>query len=333
MVQLLRGVILVVPGLLVLTGQVELWHVLAVALLQGAADAIVAPALNGLIYDAVGPRRLLNAMAAMLAGFHLTWIVGSVVAGTLINATGVGVGYLVAAGAYSASPIVLLQMRGGQTMQYPREHVWRNLVDGLKYAATNRQLRALLLLSVLVETFGFSYIVMLPVVARDILQVGATGLGYLSAAGSVGALAGTLVVGSLGEIKAKWAMLTVASGVAGISLLLFALSPWFASSLALAGAVGMALAVYDATIATLLQLVSADALRGRILGMYGLTWGFTPLGGAIAGAVANVLSAPFAIGVGGMVIVSYAAGVLARMSGTARARETSASNPDSVHGS
>lgn len=331
MAQLLRGLTLAALGLLVLTGQVELWHVLAVALLQGTADAIVAPALNGLIYDTVGPHRLLNAMAAMLAGFHLTWIAGSVVAGTLINAAGIGIGYLVAAGAYSASPMVLLRVHVGQPVRRPREPVWRNLVDGLKYAAANRQLRALLLLSVLVETFGFSYIVMLPVVARDILRVGALGLGYLSAAGSIGALAGTLVVGSLGEIKAKWAMLTIASGGAGVGLLLFALSPWFATSLALAGVVGMALVVYDATIATLLQLVSADALRGRILGMYGLTWGFTPLGGFIAGAVANVLSAPFAIGAGGIVIVSYAAGVLARLGGTAQAREPSASKPEGVH--
>jgi MFS family permease len=184
-------------------------------------------------------------------------------------------------------------------------------------------------LSVLVETFGFAYIFMLPVVARDVLQVGASGLGYLSAAGSVGALAGTIVVAGLGEVRGKWSMLATASGCAGVGLLLFAVSPWFATSLVLAGAIGLALVVYDATIATLLQLVSAEALRGRILGMYGLTWGFTPLGGFIAGAVASVLSAPVAIGVGGVVIVSYTIGVLARMGGTERTLESSTSSHES----
>jgi MFS family permease len=184
----------------------------------------------------------------------------------------------------------------------------------------------------LVETFGFAYIFMLPVVARDVLRVGASGLGYLSAAGSAGALAGTILLGGLGEIRGKWAMLATASGGAGVGLFLFALSPWFATSLALAGAIGLALVVYDATIATLLQLASAEALRGRILGMYGLTWGFTPLGGFIAGAIATVLSAPFAIGVGGLVIVSYAAGVLARMGGAARTIESSTSSHESAHG-
>jgi MFS family permease len=209
--------------------------------------------------------------------------------------------------------MLLLKIPGRQVAGRPREPIWRNLADGLKYAAINRQLRALLLLSVLVETFGFSYIVMLPVIARDVLRVWSTGLGYLAAAGSVGALVGTLVVSRLSETEKKWAMLTVGTGCAGIGLLLFAFSPWFATSLALAGAVGIALSVYDATLATLLQLVSEDALRGRILGMYGLTWGFTPLGGFIAGAVASILSAPIAIGAGGIAIVSYAAGVLSRV--------------------
>lgn len=325
-VQLLRGLILAVLGVLVLTDQVELWHILAVAPLLGVAGAIVAPALLSLVFDTVGPNRLLTANAIMLAGFHLAWIAGSVVAGTVINTAGIGVGFLVAAGAYVASPAMLLGLHGGQPVRQPREPIWRSLSDGLKYAATNRHLRALLLLSVLVETFGFAYIFMLPVVARDVLHVGASGLGYLSAAGSAGALVGTVVVGGLGDIKRKWAMLATASGGAGVGLLLFAFSPWFAMSLALAGAVGLALVVYDVTIATLLQLVSAEALRGRILGLYGLTWGFTPLGGFIAGAVASVLSAPIAIGVGGLVIVSYAAGVLARMGGPVHAPESSASS-------
>lgn len=325
LLQLLRGLILTVLGVLVLTDKAELWQILAVAPLLGVADAIAAPALQSLIYDTVGPGRLLNAMAAMLAGFHLSWVAGSVVAGTVINTAGVGVGFLVAAGANFASPALLLRVHSGQPVHHPWEPVWRSLLDGLKYASTNRQIRALLLLSVLVETFGFAYIFMLPVVARDVLQVGASGLGYLSAAGSVGALAGTIVVGGLGEVRGKWSMLATASGGAGVALLLFAVSPWFATSLVLAGAIGLALVVYDATIATLLQLVSAEALRGRILGMYGLTWGFTPLGGFIAGAVASVLNAPVAIGVGGVVIVSYTIGVLARMGGTERELESSTS--------
>ncbi len=307
-----RGLVLAGLGLLVLTDQVELWHVLVVALLQGMADGVIAPAFNGLVYDTVGPRRLLNAMAALQAAFHLAWMSGSIAIGTIISTVGIGAGYLAVAGAYCAGTAPLLFLRPQPPQQRSHEPMWRTLAEGIKYAASSGPLRALLLLSVLMETFGFSYYVMLPVVARDILKVGASGLGYLSAAGSVGAMAGTFLLAALGDFKAKWPMLTVASAGAGAGLVVFALSPWFAVSLAVAGIVGSSLAVYDASMATLLQLLSADALRGRILGLYGMTWGFTPAGGFIAGMVATIVSAPFAIGLGGTIIVGYATGVLTR---------------------
>ena len=187
--------------------------------------------------------------------------------------------------------------------------------------SASKPLRVMLLLSVLVETFGFSYIVMLPVIAKNVLHVGPSGLGYLSAAGSVGALAGTVVVAGMSEFRAKWTMLTVATGVAGISLVLFGVSPWFITSLILATVVGSALVIYDASINVLLQLLWNDSVRGRVLGLYGLTWGFTPVGGFIAGVIASVASAPFALGVGGTVIVGYALSVLNRMRGTAHIAE------------
>ena len=72
----------------------------------------------------------------------------------------------------------------------------------------------------------------------------------------------------------------------------------------MAGLVGGALVAYDATMGTMLQLLSTDAMRGRILGLYGLTFGFTPVGGFVGGVVATVLSAPFAVGMGGVVILA-----------------------------
>ncbi len=310
--EVLRGMILLGLGLLVLAERVELWHALVVALLQGMADGVVAPAFNGLVYDTVGPRRLLNANAALQAAFHLAWIAGSVAIGTLISTVSIGAGYLAVAGAHVINPLPLLFLPSRHPVERSHEPLWRTLLEGIRYAASSGPLRTLLSLSVLMETFGFSYYVMLPVVARDVLEVGASGLGYLFAAGSVGALAGTLVLAGLGDFKAKWPMLAVASAAAGAGLVLFALSPWFAVSLAVAGLVGAALAVYDTSMATLLQLLSADALRGRILGLYGMTWGFTPAGGFLAGIVASIVNAPFAIGLGGTVIVGYAAGVVAR---------------------
>ena len=310
-VELGRALAIAVLGLLVASGQVELWHVLAVALFQGVTDAIAAPGFNGLIYDTVGPKRLLNGIAACEGGAHLGWIAGSLVFGVVITAAGVGAGFLVTSGVYAASLLLLLPLRTRSAGAGRRDPLWRTLREGLAYAASNRPVLTLLMLSVLMETFGFSFLIMLPVVARDVLEVGASGLGYLSASGSGGALLGVLAVAGLSQTRRKWLMVTLASGGAGAGLLLFSLSPWFATSLVIAGVVGLALAVYDASENALLQLLSAEEMRGRVLGLYGLTWGFTPLGGSIAGAVASVLGAPFAIGAGGVVILTYALGVVA----------------------
>ena len=140
------------------------------------------------------------------------------------------------------------------------------------------------------EAFGFSHFVMMPVMARDVLEVGPTGLGYLSAASGVGSALSTIAIASLGDFRRKGILLTITALAAGISLILFALSPWFILSLFLVALAGGTLMAYDVTMATMLQLLSDDSMRGRVLGIYGLTFGFTPVGGLLAGSIAAISS-------------------------------------------
>ena len=309
----ISGLVLLGLALLVLQDRAQLWHILVVVFIQGSADGIVAPAFNGLIYDTVGPRRLMNAIAYTLGGFHISWTVGSVLAGNVINSSGIGAAYALAGAVYSASVLPLLFMKVARSVQQRQESIWRNLGQGLAYVAGNNSLRALLILSVFTEAFGFSYIIMLPVIAKTVLNVGPTGLGYLSAAGGAGALIGIAVLASFSDFSNKWRLLTIGTLGAGVSIVLFASSSWYAISLVLVAAIGLSLVVYDATINTLLQLTSDENMRGRVLGLYGMTWGFTPAGGFIVGAVASAAGAPIAVGIGGVVIVTYAAAVIARM--------------------
>ena len=115
--QWVRGIPLVWLALLVLTDTVQLWHILAVVLFQGVADGFMSPSYNGLIYDTLGPRRLMNGLATMLAGFHFSWMVGSMITGSVISVWGIGIAYLVAAGFYLLSPLPLLQIGAGQPIQ------------------------------------------------------------------------------------------------------------------------------------------------------------------------------------------------------------------------
>ena len=310
-----RAVTLAILAFLIFTESVALWHVLLIAFLQGSADGLMAPSFNGLIYDTVGRNKLMNAIAYVLAAFHITWATGSVLTGHLINSSGIWAAYALAFIAFLISIIFLKLMRTSNPQQNLGESIFLSLIKGFKYVAKSTPLRALLILSVLTEAFGFSYLIMLPVIAKTVLHLGPTGLGYLTAAGGVGSLIGTAVVATISESRDKWKLLTIGTLSAGASILLFAASPWYELSLILVGFIGFSLVTYDAAINTLLQTISSEDMRGRVLGLYGMTWGFTPAGGFAAGSVANITGAPIAVGLGASIILTYTLAVIARMKG------------------
>ena len=311
-VAMVKTVTFAMLALLIFNDKVELWHVLVIVFVQGASDGLTAPSFNGLIYDTVGPARLMNAIAYVLATFQISWTIGSVLTGHLINTVGISAAYALASVFFLLSVIPLKLMGVSNTTEATKESVLVNVVQGIQYVVRHSSLRVLLVLSVLVEAFGFSYLVMLPVVAKSVLGVGPTGLGYLTAAGGIGSLIGTVVVAGLSEFKNKWKLVTLGTAGAGVSILLFASSPWYELSLILAALIGFSLISYDAALNTLLQTLSTDNMRGRVLGLYGMTWGFTPVGGFAVGAIANIAGAPLAVGIGGLIILAYTLGVVAR---------------------
>ena len=303
--QVASGTLALIVGLLVVTDQIALWHILAVAIAQGVLQGVQLPVNHALIYQAVGPHRLLNAMAARMLAFNVMRIVGSLIAGALISSVGIWSVYMVAAGGMYVAATLIFFMRGTYRAPTEREPFWQVVSGGIRHVWGNAPLRMLLLLSLLMEAFGFSHMIMLPVMARDVLEVGAIGLGYLSAAGGAGAMVSTIVIAGLGDYRNKGRLLVGTAATAGLFLVLFAVSPWYLVSLGMVAVVGASIMAYDVTMGTLLQLLSPDAVRGRVMGLYGLTFGFTPLGGFLAGAIATAINAPFAISMGGVVIMAY----------------------------
>ena len=299
----------VLTGVLVITGDIELWHMLVFSLIQGLLMATQLPASNSLAYQLVGPQRLLNAMASRLVALNISRVIGSLVAGALISQYGVGTSYLFAGAASALGIGFLWFIKGDFQTSSEREPFWQAISQGLKYIWGAKNIRRLLLLSLLMEAFGFSHFVMMPVMARDVLHVGAAGLGYLSAASGIGSTLSTIAVASLGDFKGIGALLTGTAIAAGVSLVLFAFSPWFAVSLVMVALAGGSLMAYDVTMSTMLQLLSYDEMRARVLGIYGLTFGFTPVGGFFAGTVAAALSASIAVAAGGIIIMVYVASI------------------------
>jgi MFS family permease len=156
------------------------------------------------------------------------------------------------------------------------------------------------------SVFGLPYSILLPVFARDVLGVGARGLGFLTGATGLGATVGALYLAGRGT-RGRGVLVAVAMALLGASLVAFALSRAFALSLLLLVLVGAAMIVQMATSNTLLQLLAPEELRGRIVSFYMLAFlGTAPVGSLLAGTLAHALGTPAAVAIGGAVCLAAA---------------------------
>ena len=176
-VQLVRAVLYLLLAILLLSNSIELWHIMVSTLLLGMLMATVLPSGEALIYDTVGPRRILNAVAITHGAFSIARIPGSILAGFLIDQWGLGYSYVAMTIVMLLAPIPILFISTRQQRAPSAGGIWKNAREGLAYASRSPSIRTLLLFSSVVELFGFSYFVMLPVIAREVLDVGASGLG------------------------------------------------------------------------------------------------------------------------------------------------------------
>jgi predicted MFS family arabinose efflux permease len=182
-----------------------------------------------------------------------------------------------------------------------------SLYDGLAYIRQQKLILTLLAGSSLFSIFGRSYIILLPVFAKDVLHVGASGLGFISAAPGLGTIIGALSLAALGRVKVKHASLVIILCASALSLFLFAASERFTTAFSMLVVVGGLSTVFDTLLHTLIQLTVADAYRGRVMGVYGLTAaGLREFGGMQAGFLAEWTTAPFAIEAGAVVVALVA---------------------------
>lgn len=295
---------------LLLTHAARLGHVLCYLVLSGVVTAVSKPSASGLMYDVVGPQRLLNASAFQFMAASLVRIIGALAGGVVIDRLGVAHNYLLISAAYGGGVAALFLLRSPATVPRATGPFVRAVAAGLGYALRVREIRALLLLSLVVEAFGFGFQAMMPVMARDVLRVGAIGLGSLAAMVGVGQLCATLAVASRGNPRNKGTLLVAAAIGFGVFIALFALSPWYSVSLAVVMIVGALGSSYDTSMSTVLMTVSSDEARGRVLGLYYSTMGVSALGWLGVGAAATALGMPAALALSGAIVAAGTLGML-----------------------
>ena len=288
---------------LVLSDNIELWHVLLTAFIRGLTAAIKIPAKRALVMDVVGRKDLLRATATMGAAMTSAGIFMPPIAGLIGEAFDIGWAYVIMGVVGLVAAISLLGLRGLETSKLPPASPIQDLKQGLRYVFTTPMIRTLIILGFMFDVFGWGHEVMLPVVVRDVLHAGPAGLGYLFSAGSAGALVSTLVISGMRDIRNKPRLMIVGYIGFGVFLVLFSASSWFVVSLVLI-AVAYAFAVMsEIALETMILTSVRNDMRGRVLSIQTFSFGVTGAAGFQTGAIATLVGAPVAIAIGGGVLI------------------------------
>jgi MFS family permease len=286
---------------LVWTGRVTTWQVMVLAVFFGVVNAFDIPGRQAFIAELVGKDDLMNAIALNSSMFNAARIVGPAVAGVVIGAAGVGMCFFVNGVSYVAVIAGLLAMRLPPFVTRPRASTaWEGVRQAVAFIRGDTRVWVLVLLVAVFSVLGFPFIVLMPVIARDVLHSDARGYGLLMAAVGVGAMLGALALAVRGRGVHKGAAL-LGGGVAfGVVLMVFAAARSVGVALALLALAGCAMIVTTAPANTMLQTLVPDELRGRVMAFYAFVFvGMAPLGAFQAGLVAEHAGAPLAIALGG----------------------------------
>jgi MFS family permease len=291
---------------LVLTGRVAVWHVMVLAGISGLAHAFDAPARQSFFVEMVGKNDLMNAIALNSSTFNVARMIGPAVAGVTVAAVGEGWCFFLNGVSFLAVLAGLMRIRTAGSPPH-RVSGASDVLAGFRYAWNTGPIRALLALLGAVGLFGVQYVVLLPVFADSILHAGPRGLGWLTSAAGMGAVAGALRVAARAGVRGlgRWVML--ASAGFGLSLVLFGASRQLWLSAALLLPVGFMILTQTAATNSLIQTMVADEYRGRVMALYSMMlMGMAPFGSFLAGAVADRLGAPSAVMLGGLLCLASA---------------------------
>ncbi len=301
-------------ALLVSSEAVEVWHVAFIAMGLGLVNTFDIPSRQAFIVEMVGKPELMNGIALNAALFHGSRIIGPAVAGLLIGAVGMAACFYVNALSYTAiiAGLFMMRIEPPEVRREPRP-VLKELKEGLAYVRSTTVVRSFIMMVSVSSLLVIPYIALMPIFARDVLHIGATGLGILMGSAGVGALTGALALATFGPVNRKGEVAFISAGVFCIAVLGFALSRNAVLSCLLLAGAGCSMITQMATVNTLIQTDVPDELRGRVMSIYTAVFlGFIPIGNLVVGAVATRIGAPSAIASGSILSLVLLGTILLR---------------------
>jgi len=290
-------------GALVASGRVEPWHLAILSAGAGAVAAFGGPALWALVADLVDPKRLASANGLVELMYNIGEMAGPAIVGVVIAQANVETAFWLVGGGYSAGALLLLRLNTRETASDARERsILRGIRDGLAYARRTQPLPWLIVLIAGNNLLGVAVFPLIPVYARDVLGVGATGYGLLSGVVGAGFLVGSIAIGLFGNYPRRGLVIVLAGAVWDACMIGFGFSRLYPLSLLLLFGMGLAGAYWVNAAVTAFQSTTIPAMRGRVMSLYVISMQMFPLGWMYGGALATAVGNEWAL------IVSAAGG-------------------------
>ena len=296
---------MIVVGVTALLGVAQLWHLALGAFLWGFSAAIDEPA-RASFFPRLLPRPLLRSAVPLISmAFGSSRVIAPSIAGFLIASAGAPVTFLLCAAAVTAMTGVLFVLRPAPSTVRPQGSLLNNFTESLRYIRANEVFARTIGAALLHAILAMGFIHMLPVFAKDVLQVDSRGLGILAAAAGIGALAGFLTYAWV-QPRLSWRNLLVSALVVyNLALIGLALSSWYWVSFAAILVTGLCHAYFLTCAQVMLQTLVEDRYRGRVMSVFALVWSLMFLSGFLLNTTGAWVGPRMALAGGAILMLAY----------------------------
>jgi MFS family permease len=302
-------------AVLTFTNVVQPWHVIILALLLGVANAFDAPARQSFVLEMVEREDLANAIALNSTMFNMATAVGPAIAGAAYALVGPAWCFTINGVSFLAVIVALLMMHvKPMPAREMSSSAMQDLKEGLGYVVKHQVIRVLMVIAIVYGLFAMGYATIIPAWAVSVLGGDASTTGLLQSARGVGSLIAALTIASLGRFNWKGKMLTIGMLLFPVLLLVFSAITLTPLSILVMIGVGLGQMLLWNMLNTLIQTLVSDHLRGRVMGLYSLTFfGAMPIGSLLAGALASSAGEPATVVLTALVTLAFALALLWRM--------------------
>lgn len=302
-----------VLAFLTATGRIAIWHIVAIAMVDGVTNAVYTPVMQAVIPSLVPEADLLNAVSLNSVQFNLARMIGPVVAGLVYAEIGASGCFTINAVSFLVLAVALAYVRVAPRPAGSRPPMGRAVRDGLRYARTHEVIWPALGLSAALSLFGFPYIILMPALARTALGLDVSGYGLLMAPVGAGAVLGGLLLSAAGDVRRKGLVAAICATAFGLLLATLAVVRTPHGVAALFFVMGALQVTCVASLNTTIQLTVDDGMRGRVMSMLTvILFGFITIGGVVLGTLGDWIGIARALALGGVVVAVAGTTALAR---------------------